>query len=170
MQQKSLHGGRKMSIFSRKRSNKNRCRFRIMANVKIPDQAIAAFKTLACLEQGVFDSLLKAFSNAEPTLTPRQFAAKICKIIPEVDSNAVWEVLIAVIPLFDIKQEEKISAKELAEQIGASLKEQKPKGFPIEKSELVITRLKQLLELSKSLAVVAKETLNKATASNFEDC
>ena len=127
-----------------------------MANINIPEEAISAFKTLVGLEQGVFDSLLSTFSNAKPTLTARQFSVNISKTIKTVEPSALWDILIAVLPLFGIKEDQKISAGELADGIGLSLKEEKPKGFPVEKTELLTVRLKQLLGLNKSLAVVAK--------------
>ena len=127
-----------------------------MANINVPEQAIPAFNTLASLEQDVFGLMLSAFSNASPTLTPRQFHKSICKTIKGVQPKDIWDVPMAVLPLFDIKDEENISVKELAEEIGLSLNEAKPKGFPIEKTDLIVARLKQLLNLNKTLAVVAK--------------
>jgi hypothetical protein len=127
-----------------------------MANIGIPKEAIPAFQTLVGLEQKTFNSLLSAFEKSKPTLTPRQFREQISKTVGEVSQAVLWRVLMAVLPLFEIKQDEKLTAKQLADDICLSLKKSKPKGFPVETAELLASRLKQLLELDKSLGVVAK--------------
>lgn len=145
-----------MSIFSIKRFESDRLSICIMANIKIPKEAIPTLRTIAELDSNTFDSVLSIIAAEPPTLNIHQFIKRISPKLDEAKKETIFEILAVIIPLFAVKENKSVSIHQLADDIGGAATGLGEEKFPIEKVEILKSRLQLLLGLDKPLAVIAK--------------
>jgi hypothetical protein len=145
-----------MSVFSCKRSGAANCPNRIMANIKIPKEAIPVLRTIIELDQKSFDSALTVIASESPTLKIFQFIKRISPKLDGQTEESILEILAVIIPLYAIKENKGVSLQQLVEDICVAAADLADEKFPIGKIDLLKLRLKSLLSLDKPLAVIAK--------------
>jgi hypothetical protein len=128
----------------------------LMPSLKIPDEALPDLKKIAELEQEFFDSLLKAVSEAEPTLTRSQFENKISAKVASADKSAISTVLKTTLFFYRLKENAQISTEELGEAVLNSAVVSSSDKFTEETKKALKNRLTQLLNLDKTLGVTSK--------------
>jgi len=160
MCKKELAWRYQMSIFSSERLHasapaKRRCK--IMAKIRIPEEALPALQIIAKLDGKVFESLLSAIKNASPTLDPSQFPEQIDLKKIGISEEETDEIFSTLIGLYMAKENNDVSSNQLSEDIGGAISELKADGFDFSQVKIkLVERLKLLLGFDKSLGVTAK--------------
>ncbi len=125
--------------------------------INIPSEALPDLKTIAGLEDELFNALILAIQETEPTLTRGQMARRIAEKVklPEATLRAV---LGTAFVLFNLKEKSgvAIQSQELADSIVNSEVVGKSADFPAATKSKLGARLVQLIALDTPLGITSK--------------
>jgi len=121
--------------------------------IRIPEGELPVLRKIASLGEPAFSSLVSAFGEVKPSLTPREFIANVLDKLKELDTDDVSSMLKTLFSLYHLKQSERKSPQKLAEEISLGVA---AKEFPSEKVQLLRERLERLLNFEEAFAVTSK--------------
>src|SRR6266496_699761 len=126
--------------------------------IEIPNEALDDLKKIIELDDRIFESLLSAIGQTEPTLTSRQFTKKVVEKVQGLAEIDLQSILRAVFIFYSIGQrpERSIAPQELAEGVTNSSAVSKSADFPPEKKKKLSDRLTRLLQINGALSVTSK--------------
>jgi hypothetical protein len=127
-----------------------------MARINIPSSEYAVLKDLAGLPQASFSELHSAMVEIEPTVRQIDVATLLSKKVTSVDAADVKAFLRTAFSLYRMMDAKERTAEEIAGDIRETVKRDQPKGFPIDKLDLLIERIQKLLGVGGLIAIAAK--------------
>ena len=134
------------------------CRSRIMASLRIPEDAFPSLVSIVSFDEDSFGALIKAIKESKPSLTHMKFISLLSSKLPKAQLEATKEIFESLFGLFDIKQSESISESKLSEFVLESALKSEEYGpkFTGENGNILKKRLTELLSLDNPLGITSK--------------
>ena len=127
-----------------------------MARLSIPRSEFGVLREIAELPGSSFSELLSGLKAVEPEVDQIDIAERLSKYVPSLSPSTLRSFLATILSCYRIIGAKGRSAEEIAADIGETIEREAPQGFPTGKKEILQDRLRNLLSVGGSIAVVAK--------------
>lgn len=126
------------------------------AKITIPEAAVPDLERIAALDDGCFDTLIRALRETKPTLTPTQLEQRLGGKVSLPNKLDLRAILTPAFVLFSMMEKTGASAGEIAEAVMLSPALEASENLPAAAREKLRARLEQLLTLEDTLGATAK--------------
>lgn len=118
-----------------------------MASLKVPERYIEGIVKVAQLSEEGFDEFLRALKKAPEFRDVAELSAWIADETPKISSSDRIKILKAITPMFRVQRAADVSPSTFAADIWSSISEDVPDRVNSLDDRLLISRIKQLMEL-----------------------
>src|SRR6266581_3265500 len=128
-----------------------------MASVNIDVSVLPIFEKIVEVDEGIFEQLHRALSEAEPVLGPEKCASALEKRLPAIASSDLLKIVSVLASLYRAWAEGGKAPTEFAESVVEGIGTQ-PIGsrFDSAKKDILKTRLIKLLNIEGAFPITAK--------------
>ncbi|VXD11350.1 hypothetical protein PL8927_140115 [Planktothrix serta PCC 8927] len=92
-----------------------------MAVLQIPDRYIPGLQLIATLDKKVVESVLKAVAESKPSLKNKEIATEVSKVVPEIDPQNVYQIILALASIYDLREYTQYDNDKLSEDLSESI-------------------------------------------------
>lgn len=124
--------------------------------LKIPDREYAVLKNIAELPEESFSALVKALADTDLKLIQQDFSDDLSKRVPALKGSELKSILRTVSSFVSAIERNTKTAQEFGADLLETIREEKPKHFPLDKAELLETRLQKIFSAGRVISLTSK--------------
>lgn len=124
--------------------------------LKIPDQEYAVLKNIAELSEDSFSALVKALAETDLKLIQLDFCDDLANRVPALKAPELKSMLRTVSSFVSAIERNSKTTIEFGQDLLETIRESKPKNFPLDKAELLESRLQKIFSAGRIISLTSK--------------
>ena len=124
--------------------------------LKIPDREYAVLKNIVELPEDSFSALVKALADIDLKLLQLDFSGDLAKQVPGLKASDLKAMVRTVSSFVSAFERNSKTPQEFGADLLETIREEKPKYFPLDKAGLLETRLQKIFSAGRVISLTSK--------------